>query len=62
MAVAEQFLQIVSRLPSMDVYGIGENEHHSFRHNFNFKTWPLFARDQPPSVCGIISGPSRKLN
>ena len=47
------------RLPSENLYGIGENEQHGFRHNFTtwkvlpwFQTsqvWPLYARDQPPA-------------
>ncbi|XP_013421015.1 sucrase-isomaltase, intestinal [Lingula anatina] len=46
---ADQFLQIATKLPSMNIYGFGENPHKSFRHDLNFKTWPMFSRDQPPS-------------
>ncbi|XP_030826535.1 LOW QUALITY PROTEIN: maltase-glucoamylase, intestinal-like, partial [Camarhynchus parvulus] len=45
---AEQFLQISTRLPSPFVYGFGENEHGTFRHDLNWHTWGMFARDQPP--------------
>ena len=46
----DQYLQIATRLPSINLYGFGENVHQTFRHDFmGFKTWPLFARDQPPS-------------
>ncbi|CAH1773121.1 unnamed protein product [Owenia fusiformis] len=43
-----QFLQIATRLPSTNVYGFGENRHFSFRHDLDFQTWPMFARDQAP--------------
>ena len=26
---------------------MGENSHKSYLHNLNYKTWPLFAFDQP---------------
>ncbi|XP_022249218.1 sucrase-isomaltase, intestinal-like [Limulus polyphemus] len=45
----EQFLQIATYLPSENIYGFGENPHQSFRHDLNYQTWPLFARDEPPS-------------
>lgn len=43
---AEQFLQMVVKLPSRNMYGFGENRHFSFQHDFDFKRWPMFARDQ----------------
>ena len=46
--LSDQFLQLATRLPSVNVYGLGENLHDTFRHNMN-STWPAFARDQPPS-------------
>ena len=30
------------------MYGFGENIHKSFKHDMNYKTWPMFSRDQPP--------------
>ncbi|KAJ8029433.1 Sucrase-isomaltase, intestinal [Holothuria leucospilota] len=45
----DQFLQLSTRLPSHNVYGFGEHEHESFRHDLNWKRWGTFARDQPPS-------------
>ncbi|NWW52370.1 MGA protein, partial [Pedionomus torquatus] len=42
------FLQISTRLPSQYVYGFGETEHTTFRHDMNWHTWGMFARDQPP--------------
>ena len=46
--LSDQFLQISTKLPSKNVYGFGENLHKSFRHDLNFKTWPMFSRDQAP--------------
>ncbi|CAD5115204.1 DgyrCDS4198 [Dimorphilus gyrociliatus] len=47
---SEQLLQIATRLPSKNVYGFGENLHMSLKHDLNFKTWPMFTRDQAPSI------------
>lgn len=47
MIFEDQFLQIATKLPSDKVYGFGENVHGSLRHDLNWKTWPMFARDQP---------------
>jgi hypothetical protein len=33
-------------LPSKNIYGFGENRHESFRHDLNYKNWPIWARDQ----------------
>lgn len=41
-----QFLQIATILPSRNVYGFGENVHSKFRHDLNWKQWPMFARDE----------------
>ncbi|CAG7733772.1 unnamed protein product [Allacma fusca] len=54
---SNQFLQIATRLPTKNLYGIGENEQHSFRHKFDqYYTWPLYARDQPPSYNANMYG------
>ncbi|XP_074023543.1 maltase-glucoamylase-like [Numenius arquata] len=42
------FIQISTRLPSQYLYGFGETEHPTFRHDMNRHTWGMFARDQPP--------------
>ncbi|CAG0892325.1 unnamed protein product [Cyprideis torosa] len=48
----DRFLQLTTRLNSPNVYGIGENPHASFRHEFGSPDvpmlWPLFSRDEPP--------------
>ncbi|CAF4615137.1 unnamed protein product, partial [Rotaria sp. Silwood2] len=42
-----QFLQIVTRLQSPHVYGFGENNYNTLKHNVQEKrSWEIFARDQ----------------
>jgi len=48
LTLAEQFVMISTKLPTKNLYGMGENNHDSFRHNMSYKTWPIFSRDQPP--------------
>jgi len=48
LTIAEQFLMISTKLPTHYLYGLGENNHDTFLHNMSYKTWPIFARDQPP--------------
>lgn len=48
---AEQYLTMSWVPESENVYGIGENEQRSFKHDFSQGlTWGLWGRDQPPSV------------
>ncbi|ELW64814.1 Sucrase-isomaltase, intestinal [Tupaia chinensis] len=51
-AFNDQFIQISTRLPSRYIYGFGEVEHPTFRHDLNWQTWGMFTRDQPPGVIG----------
>ncbi|KAL4237199.1 hypothetical protein ACF0H5_005579 [Mactra antiquata] len=44
---SNQFIQISTKLPSKYIYGFGENVHTSYRHDINYRRWPLFSRDQP---------------
>lgn len=46
----DNFMQIASYLPSPNIYGLGENRHQTFRHDILFKSWPIFSRDQSPSM------------
>ncbi|OXB62287.1 hypothetical protein ASZ78_012335 [Callipepla squamata] len=46
---ADQFLQLSIKLPSSNIYGVGEHVHKQFRHDLYWKTWPLFSRDIGPS-------------
>ncbi|XP_045144841.1 maltase-glucoamylase, intestinal [Echinops telfairi] len=48
----DQFLQLSIRLPSANVYGLGEHVHQQYRHNMNWKTWPIFTRDTTPNGDG----------
>lgn len=47
---SNQFLQITTTVPSTSVYGFGEHEHLSFKHNMDFITYGMFSRDQAPTV------------
>ncbi|CAF2771503.1 unnamed protein product [Rotaria sp. Silwood2] len=47
LVLNNQFLQIVTRLQSPHVYGFGENNHETLKHNIiERKIWGIFARDQ----------------
>ncbi|XP_030898548.2 sucrase-isomaltase, intestinal [Melopsittacus undulatus] len=46
---SDMFIQISTRLPSQYIYGLGENEHTTFRRNMNWNSWGMFTRDQPPT-------------
>ncbi|XP_042638461.1 uncharacterized protein LOC103207213 [Orycteropus afer afer] len=48
----DQLLQLSIRLPSANVYGLGEHVHQQYRHDMNWKTWPIFARDTTPNRDG----------
>lgn len=47
---SNQYLQITTAVPSTSVYGFGEQEHLSFKHNMDFVTYGMFTRDQAPTV------------
>ncbi|XP_068026417.1 LOW QUALITY PROTEIN: maltase-glucoamylase-like [Melanerpes formicivorus] len=49
LVYADQFLQLSIRLPSDNVYGVGEHVHKQYRHDLNWKIWPILNRDTPPS-------------
>ncbi|XP_014441943.1 probable maltase-glucoamylase 2 [Tupaia chinensis] len=46
---AQQYLQLSFRLPSTNVYGLGEHVHQQYLHNMTWKTWPIFTRDATPT-------------
>ncbi|XP_064146430.1 probable maltase-glucoamylase 2 [Loxodonta africana] len=46
---AQQYLQLSFHLPSTNVYGLGEHVHQQYRHDMNWKTWPIFTRDASPT-------------
>uniref|UniRef100_A0A669BLK2 alpha-glucosidase n=1 Tax=Oreochromis niloticus TaxID=8128 RepID=A0A669BLK2_ORENI len=45
---SDMFIQVSTRLPSQYVYGFGETEHLTYKHDLNYHTWGMFAKDQPP--------------
>ncbi|XP_053315016.1 sucrase-isomaltase, intestinal [Spea bombifrons] len=45
---SDMFIQISTILPSHYIYGLGETEHKTFRHDLNWLTWGMFSKDQPP--------------
>lgn len=45
---SDQFLQISSKLSTEFIYGFGENNHETLKHNLGYKTWGIFARDNAP--------------
>ncbi|KAK7909767.1 hypothetical protein WMY93_014451 [Mugilogobius chulae] len=49
LVFADQYLQISAKLPSHNVYGLGEHVHQNFRHDMNWRTWPIFTRDAFPN-------------
>ncbi|XP_047912381.2 maltase-glucoamylase-like [Anser cygnoides] len=49
LVYANQFLQLSIKLPSSNIYGVGEHVHKQFQHDVNWKTWPMFSRDSAPS-------------
>ena len=53
---SDQYLQFATKLPeNSELYGFGEHEHHSLRHEMNWQTMGMYSRDQPPTVTFIIS-------
>ncbi|XP_078486588.1 sucrase-isomaltase, intestinal [Ciona intestinalis] len=45
---SDQFLQISTSLPSLNVYGFGEHNHKRYRHDLNWRRWGIFTRDVAP--------------
>ncbi|EMP39847.1 Maltase-glucoamylase, intestinal [Chelonia mydas] len=46
---ADQYLQLSIKLPTGNIYGIGEHVHTQYRHDVNWRTWPIFTRDAFPN-------------
>lgn len=45
----DKYLQLITTIPSRNVYGFGENTHPTFQHILNGSArYGIFARDQPP--------------
>uniref|UniRef100_A0A8C2T861 Sucrase-isomaltase, intestinal-like n=1 Tax=Coturnix japonica TaxID=93934 RepID=A0A8C2T861_COTJA len=56
MFFSNQYLQITTAVPSTSVYGFGEQEHVSFKHNMDFVTYGMFSRDQAPTPLANLYG------
>jgi alpha-glucosidase (family GH31 glycosyl hydrolase) len=56
LVLSDQFLQISTKLDSSNVYGFGEHEHHSLKHDMDWVQWAMYARDQavsPNNLYGV---------
>ncbi|XP_033631820.1 sucrase-isomaltase, intestinal-like [Asterias rubens] len=54
---SDQYLQFATKLPeNSELYGFGEHEHHSLRHEMNWQTMGMYSRDQPPTANGNLYG------
>ncbi|XP_073706325.1 sucrase-isomaltase, intestinal-like [Garra rufa] len=49
LVFADQYLQLSAKLPSHNIYGLGEHVHQTFLHDTNWRTWPIFTRDAFPN-------------
>ncbi|XP_061072796.1 sucrase-isomaltase, intestinal [Conger conger] len=49
LVFADQYLQLSAKLASSNIYGLGEHVHQRFRHDTNWRTWPIFTRDAFPN-------------
>ncbi|XP_013863590.1 maltase-glucoamylase, intestinal [Austrofundulus limnaeus] len=49
LVFADQYLQLSAKLPSHNIYGLGEHVHTRYRHDTNWRTWPIFTRDAQPN-------------
>uniref|UniRef100_A0A673G2Q8 P-type domain-containing protein n=1 Tax=Sinocyclocheilus rhinocerous TaxID=307959 RepID=A0A673G2Q8_9TELE len=58
LVFADQYLQLSAKLPSHNIYGLGEHVHQTFRHDTNWKTWPIFTRDAFPNGVTIQPAPA----
>uniref|UniRef100_A0AAX7UXJ2 alpha-glucosidase n=1 Tax=Astatotilapia calliptera TaxID=8154 RepID=A0AAX7UXJ2_ASTCA len=45
----DQYIQLSAKLPSHNIYGLGEHVHRQYRHDTNWRTWPIFTRDAFPN-------------
>uniref|UniRef100_A0A0M3HTR8 NtCtMGAM_N domain-containing protein n=1 Tax=Ascaris lumbricoides TaxID=6252 RepID=A0A0M3HTR8_ASCLU len=50
---ADKYIQLATYFPSSNVYGFGENVHHTLKHNLSkYTTWGMLARDEGPNAYG----------
>lgn len=55
LVFADQYIQLSAKLPSHNIYGLGEHVHTQYRHDMNWRTWPIFARDSFPNGVRITT-------
>lgn len=48
------FIQVSTLVPTEFVYGFGETEHKTYKHDFNYHTYGMFSKDQPPGVSCLL--------
>ncbi|XP_016007196.1 maltase-glucoamylase, intestinal [Rousettus aegyptiacus] len=53
---SNQYIQMMTSVPSTSVYGFGEHEHPSFKHDMNFVRYGMFSRDQSPTAFSNLYG------
>ncbi|XP_058163766.1 sucrase-isomaltase, intestinal-like [Dasypus novemcinctus] len=56
LVFSSQFIQMMTTVPSTSIYGFGEHEHPSFKHDMNFVKYGMFSRDQPPKEFSNLYG------
>ncbi|XP_045686064.1 maltase-glucoamylase, intestinal-like isoform X2 [Phyllostomus hastatus] len=53
---SDQYMQMMTSVPSTSIYGFGEHEHPSFKHDMNYVRYGMFSRDQSPGAFSNLYG------
>jgi len=53
LVFSDQFLQYGTYLNTGNIYGFGEHEHHTMRHNMSYVTWGMWTRDLAVSQANL---------
>eukprot|EP00064_Thunnus_orientalis_P008511 superscaffoldBa00001014_g8534 len=53
---SDMFIQVSTRLSSEFVYGFGETEHPTFKHNLNYHTWDVTFQPTPALTYRTVGG------
>ena len=62
LVFSDQFIQLPLRISdTAAVFGWGEDEQRSLRHDLGWRTWALYARDQPPDGAANMYGVHPRL-